>query len=66
MCTKIALGVEKTEDESMSAIRFWKTPKGDLLHYSFIFMNLEPLGTELNDMLCSRLGIMLYLEKKGE
>ena len=58
--------MEKTEDESMSAIRFWKTPKGDLLHYLFIFMNPEPLGTELNEISCSRLGIMLYLEKKGE
>ena len=51
--------MENTEDELMSAIQFWKTPKGDLLHYSFIFMNPEPLGTELNDMSCSRLGIML-------
>ena len=36
--------------------------KGDLPHYAFVFGNLEPLGTELNNAACSRLGTMLYLE----
>ena len=32
-CRGVSLGVEKVLDESMSAIRFWTTPKGDLPHY---------------------------------
>ena len=42
---KIASGVVKTAYESMSAIQFFTTPKGDLTHYSYIFWNPEPLGT---------------------
>ena len=37
-----ASGVKKTADESMSAILFCTTPKGDLLHHSFIFRNPDP------------------------
>ena len=64
---QIDSGKEKIADESMSAIRFRTTPKGDLPHYSYIFRNLEPLGTEMNNVTCSRLGTMLYLEiQKGK
>ena len=52
----------KTVDESMSAIQFRTTPKGDLLHYSYIFGKPEPLGTEMKNVVCSRLGTMLHLE----
>ena len=45
----IASGIEKTADESMSAIRFFTTPKVDLPHYSYIFRKPEPLGTEMNN-----------------
>ena len=59
--------VEKREDESMSAIRFCTTPKGDLPHYSFIFRNMETLGTEMNNVARLRLGTMLHLDiQKGE
>ena len=51
----------------MSAIRFRTTPKGDLPHYSYIFRKPEPLGTEMKNVTCSRLGMMLHLEiKKGK
>ena len=51
----------------MSAIQFRTTPKGDLLHYSYIFRNLEPLGTEMKNVACSMLGRMLHLDiQKGK
>ena len=43
-------GVEKMADESMSSIRFHTTPKGDLPHYTYIFRNPEPLGTEMKNV----------------
>ena len=50
----------------MGAIQFRTTPKEDLLHYSYIFRNPEPLGTEKKNVACSRLGTMLYLDiQKG-
>ena len=58
---KISTGVGETAAELMSSIRFWTTPKFDLSHYSFIFRNPEPLGTELNNAACYRLGTRLYL-----
>ena len=64
---QIASGKEKTADESMSSIRFRTTPKGDLPHYSYIFRKPEPLGTEMKNVACSRLGTMLHLEiQKGK
>ena len=48
--------------ESMSAIQFCTTPKGYLPHYSYNFRKLESLGTEVNNVACSRLGTMLHLE----
>ena len=42
---QIASWREKTADESMSAIQFHTTPKGDLPHYSYIFRKPEALGT---------------------
>ena len=54
-------------DEWMSAIRFCTNPKGDLPHQSFIFSNQEPLGTEMKNVACSRLGTMLHLDtQKGK
>ena len=51
----------------MSAIQLRTTPKGDLLHYSYIFRKPEPLGTEMKNVACSRLGTMLHLEiQKGK
>ena len=49
-------------DELMSDIRFCTTPKGDLPHYSYIFRNLEPLDTDINNVACSMLGTMLHIE----
>ena len=64
---QISSGVRKTSDESMSAIRFCTTPKGDLPHYSYIFRKTEPLGTKMKNMEYSRLGTMLQLDiQKGK
>ena len=59
---QILFGVVETTDESMSAIRSHITPKGDLPHYSYIVKKPEQLGTEINNVACSSLEIMLYLE----
>ena len=48
--------------ELMSAIQFCTTAKGDLPQYSYIFRKLDPLGTEINNVTCSRLGTVLHLE----
>ena len=54
------------EYESMSAIRFRTTPKGDLPHYSYIFRYQETLGTDTKNVACLWLGNILYLEiQKG-
>ena len=58
----IASGVEKTEYYLMSVINFCTTPKGDIQHCYYIFMRLDTMGMELNNVMCSRLGNMLYLE----
>ena len=51
----------------MGSMWFHATPKGDLPQYSYIFKKTEPLGMEMNNMDCSRLGTMLLLEiQKGE
>ena len=65
---QIDSGVEKTTDDSMSAIQFCTTHKGYLPQYSYILRNPEPLGTEKNNVVCSRLGTMLQIviQKEGE
>ena len=49
-------------DESMSAIWFRTTAKGYLPHLSYIFRNLEPLGTEFKTVACSVTGDLLFIE----
>ena len=46
LCSNIAASYHKVGDESMSAIRFCKTLKGDLLHLSYIFRKPEALGAD--------------------
>ena len=54
-------------DESMSAMQFCTTPKGDLPHYYYIFRKTDPLGTYMKNVAYSRLGTMLHLDiQKGE
>ena len=56
----------KTADESMSAIQFCTIHKGDLPHFSYIFRDPEPLDTEMKNVACSILGMMLHLDiQKG-
>ena len=64
---QIASGIGKKADESMSAIQFCTTPKGYLLHYYFISRKLEPLGTQMKNVVCLKLGTLLHLDiQKGE
>ena len=54
-------------DESMRAIQFPTTLKGDLLDQYYIFRKPEPFGIEMENVACSRLGNMLHLEiQKGK
>ena len=46
----------------MSSIQFRNTPKEDLPQYSCIFRDTEPLGKDMNNVDCYRLGTMLHLE----
>ena len=42
-------------------------PKGDLPHYSYIFRKPEPLGVDIKNVACSRLGNMFHLDtQKGK
>ena len=46
---------------------FPSKPKGYLSRYSYVFRKPEPLGTEMKNVACSRLGTMLHLEiQKGK
>ena len=64
---KIASGVVKTDHESIIAIHFHTPPEGDLSHYSYIFMNTDPMGLDINNLACSRVDHMLQLDiQKGK
>ena len=64
--SQIDSGVGETADYSMSTIHFRTTPKGYLPHYSYIFRNPDPLGEEINNVACYKLGTVLHLEiQKG-
>ena len=48
-------------------MQFFTTPKIDLTHYYYIFSKSEILGTEMKNVVYSRLGMMLHLEiQKGK
>ena len=51
-CKNIASSYMKVGDESMSAIFFQTMAKGNLPHLSYIFRNMDPLGTEFNTVAC--------------
>ena len=55
----------KTADESISAIRFCTNPKFYLPHKSYMFRLMEPLGTEINNLVCSVLGAILHLNTQN-
>ena len=52
----------KVGDESMSAIRFRTTEKGNLPHLSHIFRKPEPLGEEFKTVACSITGVVIFVE----
>ena len=46
----------------MSAIRFWKTAKGNLPQLCYIFCNTEPLRTDFKKVACSVTYSLLFIE----
>ena len=68
-CKNVAASFLKVGGESMSAIRFRTTEKGNLPHLSYIFRKPEPLGTDCKTVACSFIGALLLIEsqrgKKG-
>ena len=65
-CSNIAASYLKVGYESMSAIRFCTTSKGDLPHLSYIFRNPEPLGVEFNTVVFSVTGYLIFLDIQWE
>ena len=61
-CKNISDSYLKVGDEYMSANRFRTTAKGNLPHLSYIFCNLDPLGTESNTVACSVAGALILVE----
>ena len=61
-CKNIAASFLKVGDESMIAIRFWKTARGNLLHLSYIFRKPEPLGTKFKTVAYYVTGAFLFIE----
>ena len=59
---RIFPGTLKVGGDSMSAIRFWKTEKGNLSHLSYIFRKTEPLGEEFKTVACSITGVVIFVE----
>ena len=58
-CKNIAASFLKVGDESISAIRFRTTAKGNLPHLFYILRKPEPLETEFNTVAFSVTGDLL-------
>ena len=58
----MAVSYLKVGNESMSAIRFHNTLKGDLPHLYYTVHTPEPLGTEFKTVACSITGALLFTE----
>ena len=63
-CNNIDASFLNVGDESMSAIRFRTTEKGNLPHLSYIFCKAEQLGTELKTFECSVTGALVFIESQ--
>ena len=61
-CKNIDASFLKVGDESMSAIRFRTTAKGNLPHLSYILCKPDPLSTEFKTVACSVTGALLFIE----
>ena len=66
-CKNIYTNSLNVGDESMSAIRFWTTTKGNLPHLSYIFRKTKPMGTDFKKFYCYVTGALLLIElQKGK
>ena len=61
-CKYISASYLDVGDDSMIAIRFQTTVKGDLPHLSYILRKTKPLGVELNTIVCSVTGSLVFIE----
>ena len=62
LCKNISASFLKVGDESMSAIRFRTTAKGNLPHLSCIFRKPDLPGTEFKTVACSVTGALLFIK----
>ena len=65
-CNNIAVSYLEVGGDSISAIIFWTTVKGNLPHLSYIFCKPEPLGTKFKTVSCSVTGSFLFVEVHRE
>ena len=61
VCKNIAASFLEVGGDSISAIRFRTTAKGDLPYLSYVLCNPEPLGTEFNTVACYVTGALLSI-----
>ena len=61
-CNNISDSSLKVGDESISAISFQTTAKGNLPHLFYIFRNTEPLGIEFKTVACYVTGDLLFIK----
>ena len=61
-CNNIDASYLKVGDESMSAISFRTTGKGNLPHLYYILCKPDPLGAYSNTVSCSVTGALLFVE----
>ena len=60
-CKNIAASFLKVGDESMSAIWFRTTAKGNLTHVLYILRKPDPLGTEFKTVALSITGALIFI-----
>ena len=61
-CTNTYVSYLKVGDDSMVAIRFWTTLKGNLPHLSYIFRKPVTLGTEFKIVACYVNRALIFIE----
>ena len=61
-CQNIAAIFLKVGDESMSAVLFRTTAKGNLTHLSYILCKTEPLGTDFKKIACYVTDALIFIE----
>ena len=61
-CKNISADYLKVGDESMNAIRFWTTAKGNLPNFSYIVRKMEPLLKEFKTVAYYTTGGLVFIK----